>query len=350
MRVAIATVQVPFIRGGGEVLVEQLQAELLRRGYEAEIVSMPFKWYPVSSLVDAMMMGRLIDLSEVNGERIDRVVAVKFPAYYLAHPAKVLWLCHQHRQAYDLWDTPFGDLHGAPGGADTRRLIMASDATAFREARARYTISRNVADRMERYNGIEAEPLYHPPAHHERFGCAEYGDFVFCPGRIDPMKRQRLLVEAAAQARSGMRVIVAGTGSRREMDHLGELVTAHGLERRVELRGWISDEEKLRLYATCRAVYFGAVDEDYGYVPLEAMFAAKPVILHPDAGGPLEFVADGRSGMVVAADAPSLAAAMDALADDSALAARMGEAGKGLLAAHRIDWDHVIARLCEDHG
>ena len=58
-------------------------------------------------------------------------------------------------------------------------------------------------------------------------------------------------------------VVIAGTGSRRESEHLAALVAANGLERRVELRGWITDEEKLRLYATCRAVYFGAVDEDY---------------------------------------------------------------------------------------
>jgi glycosyltransferase involved in cell wall biosynthesis len=350
MRIAIATVQVPFIRGGAEVLVEELKAELVRREHEAEIVSIPFKWYPSSVLVDGMMMGRLMDLTEVNGERIDRVIAVKFPAYYLAHPDKVLWLCHQHRQAYDLWGTPYGDLHGAPGGEDVRRLIMASDAAAFRETRALYTISRNVAQRIERYNGIAAVPLYHPPAHHERLGCSEYGDFVFCPGRIDPMKRQRLLVEAAAHARSGVRVVIAGTGSRREMEMLADMVAANGLERRVELRGWISDDEKLRLYATCRAVYYGAVDEDYGYVPLEAMFAAKPVIVHPDAGGPLEFVVDGRTGMVVPSDAGALAQSIDALADDCELAARMGREGRGLLAEHRIDWDHVVGCLLEGHG
>ena len=81
MKVAIATVQVPFISGGAEIHAAMLKEELIKRGHSADIVTIPFKWYPVRQIVNCMMMGRLMDLTEVNGERIDQIVAMKFPAY-----------------------------------------------------------------------------------------------------------------------------------------------------------------------------------------------------------------------------------------------------------------------------
>jgi hypothetical protein len=42
-RIAICAAQIPFIRGGAEVLYESLRDELVRRGHRAEIVSLPFK-------------------------------------------------------------------------------------------------------------------------------------------------------------------------------------------------------------------------------------------------------------------------------------------------------------------
>ena len=345
MKVAIASVQVPFITGGAEVLARDLCDQLVARGHQAAIVTVPFKWYPIETLLDAMAAGGLVDLSEVNGERIDRVIALKFPAYYLRHDRKVLWLCHQHRQAYDLWGTPHGDLHLHPRGEAVRRLIVRSDNEAFAEARAIYTIGRNVAERLRRFNDVEATVLHPPPRDADRLRCDGYEDFVFFPSRLDPMKRQRLLVEAARHLGTPARIVLAGAGSDREVTHLTEMVTRHGLSDRVRLLGFVSDEEKVRLYATCLAVYYGAVDEDYGYVPVEAMLASKAVLVHPDAGGPAEFVTDGESGFVVSAEPEAIARQIDALWHDRALARAMGERARASIAARRIDWDHVIGRL-----
>ena len=106
MRIAIATVQVPFVRGGAEVLTEMLRDELKKRGHEAEIVSIPFAWHPWQVLARSMHMGRMMDLSDATGLKIDKVIAMKFPAYYLRHDRKVYWLMHQHRQVYDFWNMP----------------------------------------------------------------------------------------------------------------------------------------------------------------------------------------------------------------------------------------------------
>ena len=120
MKIAIVTVQVPFLRGGAEIHAEMLKEELIRRGHRAEIISIPFKWYPWESLVDSMNMGRMMGLAEVDSERIDRVIALKFPAYYIKFDNKVLWILHQHRQAYDLWGTKYGDIHPLENGEEIR--------------------------------------------------------------------------------------------------------------------------------------------------------------------------------------------------------------------------------------
>ena len=110
MRVVIATVQVPFVRGGAEILADQLLNALRSEGHEAEIVAVPFKWYPAERILDHMLACRLLDVTESTGTPIDRLIGLKFPAYFMPHPHKVLWLLHQHRTAYDLWDHPLSDL------------------------------------------------------------------------------------------------------------------------------------------------------------------------------------------------------------------------------------------------
>lgn len=185
MKIAIATVQVPFIKGGAEILTQMLCDELKKRGHQVDVVTIPFKWYPTESLINCMQMGRMMDLSEVNGEKIDLVIAMKFPAFYVKHENKVLWLMHQHRQAYDLWNTQYGDLHQLVDGEFIRNLIKKHDEKYIAEAKAVYTIAKNTSKRLMQYNSIASRALYHPPLNYEKLTCNEYGDFIFYPSRID---------------------------------------------------------------------------------------------------------------------------------------------------------------------
>lgn len=345
MKIAIAMVQVPFITGGAEIHATMLRDELKKRGHQVDIITLPFKWYPESSILDCMLMGRLIDLTEVNGEKIDRVIAMKFPAYYVKHDNKVLWLLHQHRQAYDLWGTKYGDLHNMPDGEFIRDMIIKHDNKYIKEARAVYTNAKNTANRLLKYNGIESEALYHPPLNYEKMHCDEYGDFIFYASRIDEMKRQRLLVEAARYVKTNVKFIIAGSGSKNEMDYINNYIKEYKLHDKVKMTGFISEEEKLDYYAKCLGVYFGAYDEDYGYITLEGFFSRKPVIVHKDSGGPLEFVVDNINGYIIDEDAKLLAQKIDHLYNDKNEAKLMGEEGyKSLLEKH-IDWDYVIEKL-----
>jgi glycosyltransferase involved in cell wall biosynthesis len=264
----------------------------------------------------------------------------------MRHPNKVLWLLHQYRAAYDLWDAPIGDLGTAPHGRATREAIRRADEALIPECRGIYTISRNVSDRLQRYNRIASRPLYHPPPGAERFREEEAEDFLYCPGRINPAKRQHLIVEALLLCREKVRVVFSGVND--SSGYAAE--TARSAEKgrlgdRVTWRGRVSEDDKYSLYARCRGVLVPPIDEDYGYVALEAMASAKPVITCSDSGGPLDFVHEGETGAICAPTPSSLAQAMDALWRDRARARQQGRAGLMRYRLLNLNWPDVVGQL-----
>lgn len=337
--------QVPFTSGGAEILTGLLRDELRKRGHQADIIAIPFKWYPFDTLMNSMIMGRMIDLTEVNGEKIDLVIAMKFPAYYLKHDKKILWLMHQHRQAYDLWATEFSDISSWADGNTMRKTIVMNDTAYMKEASKTFTIADNVTKRLKKFNGIDAVTMYPPPQNHDKLHCQEFNNVIFYPSRIDQMKRQRLLVEAARYLSSDATIVIAGTGHEAEVAYLHGLIKRYELEKRVELVGYISEEKKIEYYAKCLAVYFGAYDEDYGYITLEAFYSKKPVIIHGDAGGPLEFLKNGKNGFIVDADPKAIAAKIDDLSFDRQRAVTMGADGYQTVQRLNINWDYIINKL-----
>ncbi len=111
----------------------------------------------------------------------------------------------------------------------------------------------------------------------------------------------------------------------------------------MRFAGRVDEQTLTDLYATCRAVYYAPVDEDFGMVPIEAYRAGKPVVTTTDAGGPLDFVRAGETGWVTEATPPALAAVFAELLAGEETARRYGEAGRPAAAA--ITWDTAIARL-----
>jgi hypothetical protein len=161
MHIVIATTQVPFVFGGAEIHARSLQDALVDAGHRVETVAIPFKWYPPERMLDAMLACRLLDLTEANGRRIDLVIGLKFPAYLIPHPNKVLWILHQHRQAYELYeDQALSDMVHYGNAREVRDAIRRADTRLIPEARAVFTNSGNVSLRLKRYCGLESTPLY----------------------------------------------------------------------------------------------------------------------------------------------------------------------------------------------
>ena len=347
-RICICVNRVPFAYGGAEMLVESLRDQLVARGHEVEVVAVPFAWGTRTQLLKSALAWRLLDLNAAGGQKIDLVIATRFPSYVVKHPNKVVWLIHQMRQVYDLLGTPYSDFReDEPRDRKVIEMVRAMDRRTLSEARAVYTISGNVAERLKRFNNVAAIPLYPPPRLDGRYHPGGFGDYVFTAGRLDRLKRFDLLIRALPHTETPVRCRIAGDGPERQT--LEELAGKLGVRERVELLGWVEDDRMADLFAGSLAVFYAPYDEDYGYVTVEAFKSGKPVITAADSGGVLEFVEDGRSGFICPPDAPrEIAARLDALYRDREKARRMGQGGLERVA--EIGWDKVIEQLLSQAG
>jgi glycosyltransferase involved in cell wall biosynthesis len=332
--VIVCGAQVPFVRGGAELLQENLVAAIKAAGHRAELVRLPVGWEK-GRLFDAPLAWRMVPLD------CDLLITTNFPSYFAKHPRKVSWLTHQHRGAYDAADAAWSDFGHDDISLETQRMLGEWDNRALEEHSSIYTISQVVTDRLSRYNGLSSTPLYHPAPLHDEVHVGWFGDYVFSPTRLENNKRPQLTVEALAYCDPSVRGVVAGRGSMQ--DELAGLVARSGLASRVELAGFVSDERLVELYADCLAVVYPPADEDYGYVTLQAFKAGKPVITAKDSGGVLEWVEDGVNGFITDGSPEAIGAAIDALAADRSLAQRMGAAGRERVA--EMSWRPVVDTL-----
>ena len=340
MRILVAEARLPYARDGAELHAEGLVAELRRRGHDAERVALPFR-ADKSALIDQACAWRMLNLSSSNARPIDALIVTSFPTWFARHPRKVAWVMHQHRPAYELYGTPYSDFTGSDDDARLRRRIIDFDSRMLGECERVFTTARHTADRLQRFNGIAARPLYHPPPMADRLREGSYGDYVLVVARLEPLTRVELAIRAMAHVAAPLRLVVVGEGSERRTLE-GE--AAHtGAGGRIEFAGALWGDRVASLYAGARAIVYTPFDEDHGYVTLESFLASKPVITSTDSGGPLEFVADGTNGFVTDPDPRAIAAAINRLGADPPLAERLGRAGRAVAA--RIGWDGVIEQL-----
>lgn len=344
MRVIIASTSVPHIDGGGRLIARWTAAAMREAGHEVEEFYLPFPTEPRPTL--AALVGLRATPFAGSG---DRLIALRWPAHVLRHENKATWFIHHYRQLFDLWDSPYRGVPANAEGIGYREALRRVDNQGLTESRDVFTNSLIVRDRVRKYNGLDPEPLF-PPIGGDisRFHTDSYGDFIFYPSRVTPIKRQRLALEAMRFTSTPVRLVIAGRPDSAQFGReIQAYVTEHGLADRVDLRlGWLSEEEKVDLLARCLALAYLPLDEDsYGYPSLEASHSAKPIVTLSDSGGALEFVRDGQEGLVAEPDPRKLAEAFDRLYEDRDAAERMGAQSDARRTELNIAWPHVIRRL-----
>ena len=341
MRIALLNTFTPFVRGGAEILVDDLHEQLQIHGHEVYLHRIPFPYSFEAPLVATIEAARMLCFDEY-----DRVIAFKFPAYCIRHREKVMWMFHQFRQVYDLWGREYG-LQPDPQGESIRSIIKAADDEDIPRSRHIYTNAQEVSSRLKRFNKIDSVVLPPPLKHQELYYTEKTGDYFFYPSRITPLKRQHLAIEAMRYVKSGVRLVVTGVSEVGYFAQLQDIVRSYNLEKRVELRNeWISDDEKRVLMANALGVIYIPYNEDsYGFVSMESFYSAKPVIACSDSGGTREIIEDRINGFVTDPTPEAIADAMDKLYQDQFLAERMGKAGLEEIIRRDITWSSTIRRL-----
>jgi glycosyltransferase involved in cell wall biosynthesis len=273
------------------------------------------------------------DVGVAHEERkIDQVISLRFPAYAVRHDRHVVWLNHRMREYYDLWDQFSPHLSYRASIKERARRAMIHQVDRYlltKRVQRLFVISATVQARLARWGRLTSEVL-HVPAPKREYRCDEYGDYLFGISRLTPLKRFDLVIRALAEpSAAGIRCVIAGEG--REMEELVRLRRHYDLESRVTFLG------------RCRAVVFPPLNEDYGFVTVEAFSCGKPVLTCRDSGGPAELVRDGVSGFVTDPTPEALAQAMRAVITDRNLAVRLGEAGASQAAS--MTWPDAVQKL-----
>ncbi len=342
-RIAVVTSSPPFVEGGHLVIARALVQALRDRDHDAELIVTPSNRFGRQGA--AYVANWMTDVGRTGaGDRVDQVISTRYPSYAVRHEQHVCWLNHPMREYYDLWDSWSATLstQGRLKERVRRALIQSADTYLFKHNVTKlFAQSKTVQDRLTRWNAVLSEVLYPPPPH-RHYHCADYGDFLFAYSRLAPLKRLDLVIEALATPdAAGVRCVIAGDGEERAA--LEALARQRGVDGRVSFVGRITDDELTTYLATCRAVVFVPKDEDYGMVTVEAFASGKAVITAADSGAPVELVASGVSGEVVAPTADALGRAMAGLAADRGLAERLGQAAAKR--ASEISWDAAVAKL-----
>ena len=167
-------------------------------------------------------------------------------------------------------------------------------------------------------------------------------------GRYERSKNAQLAIEAIAAMRAHvspldfdrLQLVIAGgfderlAECRETLADLQALARERNLEHQVMFLKSVPERERLALMSSCLCVVHTATQEHFGYVPLEAMAAGRPVVV-VNSGGPAETVIDGVTGFVCPPTAEAFADALARLIADPAAAQRMGRAGR----------EHVRARF-----
>ncbi len=228
------------------------------------------------------------------------------PSEWIRHKnQRVLWYCHTPpREVFDLYSERMRYrsykekfLYSAMTKAYkliSHRVIKNIEAIAAN--------STNTQARILKYLGRESEVI-NPGIDYEKFSNQGDDKYFFYPSRILTNKRQDYVIEAFKRfnksSKKRYRLIIAGTLSENpeHQAYYKKLISlSKGLD--IKIKTNITDKELSGLYSGSSAVLFSAINEDYGYVPLEGMASSKPVI-SVNEGGPRETILEGKTGFLV---------------------------------------------------
>jgi len=341
MRIAVVGPSpVPYTRGGVENLLFGLCGAINKyTNHTAELIKIPIREDSAANILKAYWKFYRTRL-----DHFDLIISVKYPSWMIRHRNHMVYMCHRHRGLYDCYsDELVGSVDSRPllkfPGPLIQKIIHKLDALAINPKwiSDMFCISATVAARSEYFPNQMPPTVLHPPPILENFK-TEPGSHFFTASRLDPPKRIDLLAKAYRTVKGDIPFYIAGDGPQRPQ--LQKLAEA---DQRIKLLGDISDDQLLDYYSKSIAILYAPYQEDYGYITIEAMESGKPVITASDAGGPLEFVQNGKTGLITDSNPMDLAGAIQTLADDQNLAGEMGLAAKEIV--RHITWENTVVKL-----
>jgi glycosyltransferase involved in cell wall biosynthesis len=172
------------------------------------------------------------------------------------------------------------------------RRMRTWDRKASRRVDSYIANSQLTRERIARFYGRDA-PIIYPPVETTRFTPGEPGESLLVVSELVRHKRVHVALEAARGAGAPIRIVGSGP------EHAA-LAAAYP---EAEFLGRADDEQIAELYARAKAVIVPSMEE-FGITAVEAQAAGRPVVAAA-AGGALETVIDGETGLLATLDDPA---------------------------------------------
>lgn len=168
----------------------------------------------------------------------------------------------------------------------------------------------------------------------KKFEKKEEKDFILSIGRLVDVKGIKYLIDAMKQV--DCKLVICGKGP--EEKHIKKQIIKLGLQNKIDFRGYVSEEEKTELMATCKMIVMPSLFEAFGMVAVEGMSHSKPIVCTNVNGLP-ETVGEGGIH-VEPKNSKELSEAINTLLDDDGLRKELGM--KALEQAISFDWSNHI--------
>ncbi len=272
------------------------------------------------------------------------------PSEWIRHKNKrVLWYCHTPpREVYDLY------AERMKGRSASEKIIYGSMAKVYKlvsgkivkNLEAVASNSGNTHDRLLKYMNLESTVI-NPGLDVDKYYDEGDEKYFFCSSRFLPNKRQDYLITAFKQfvkkaGNEKYKLILAGSLTK-DKEHHKYFEKLKGMANgNVVLKPNIPDKELFSLYARCTCVLFAAINEDFGFIPVEAMSSSKPII-SVNEGGPKETIKDGKTGYLVESPA-DMAEKMQYLTEHPDVAEALGREGRRV-AEKEHTWEAFFKRF-----
>jgi glycosyltransferase involved in cell wall biosynthesis len=250
---------------------------------------------------------------------------------------RVVWMHHVHRE---MWD------EALPRPLDSvGRFVETRLAPPFYRRSTFATLSESSADEIEALGIDRARLAVIPPGVHERFtpdaSVRSPTPNVVVVGRLAPVKRQRLALEALARVRRSvpsLTVDLVGDGPDRQA--IEAWIDAHDATGWVNLLGRVGDDRLVEAYRRAWLVVSASHAEGWGMSLTEGGACATPCVA-TDIAGHRGSCVPGETGILVD-DPGRLGEEIAALLADDARRSRFAQAAVGR--ARGLSWTAVATR------
>jgi len=197
------------------------------------------------------------------------------------------WNFHQYKGIKAFYETPMDSLiyrweKYLDRSSLKRSFVVANSVFTKKRLKKTYGVNSTV-----KYYGIDTSKFY----------SKSKGNFILNVGRLWQDKRVEEIIEVLPHLPAEIKLCQVGGGSEKYKKKLLDLAKRLKVSDRVIFAGETPYNEMIKFYSRCFCVVQDTMEEDFGYVPIEAMACGKPVICRNE-GGYKETVADGKTGFL----------------------------------------------------